>query len=470
MSYTVFFTFLLIGLGLLFRQILVTILNDRVEEVLREDWGAIKGYLRFENQRPFFFADPADPEEAFIVARLQHVYLLTDSARNVLAASETYQTLGIDSKEEIAQGLAAKDQIVRVKTTPQGGAYLIRSGYTTDDHNRKYYLSIGRSLIDTRSTVLRFTWNYFTVLPFVILGSSLFGWFLAGRAIEPVNSVARSAQRITSSNLHTQIPLRNAGDELDNLIETFNRMIERLNLSFEQIRQFSTDVSHELRTPITAIRGQLEVALFTAVSAEDFRNATVNAMQDVERLSSIVRALLLLSQAESGQLALQTQPLDLAASVEDIVDQFQIPAEEVRIALSAKISGECMIRADRVQIERLLANLVSNALKYTPEGGQVRVLVEASENRAALIVEDNGLGIPADQLPHIFDRFYRVRSRETNTKQGLGLGLSFVAWIVKAHHGTIEVDSNVGKGTRFIVTLPLLVSDPEPVVAVASSS
>ena len=140
--------------------------------------------------------------------------------------------------------------------------------------------------------------------------------------------MAQAAQNITGSNLSLQIPLRGAGDELDHLIESFNRMTARLNQSFEQIRRFSTDVSHELRTPLTAIRGQLEVALFTAETPEQYRDAMVNALEDVEKLSSIVRALLLLSQAESGQLALQKTPLDLGEVAPDVVDQFQIPAEE----------------------------------------------------------------------------------------------------------------------------------------------
>ena len=154
-------------------------------------------------------------------------------------------------------------------------------------------------------------------------------------------------------------------------------MIERLESSFQQIRQFSTDVSHELRTPITAIRGQLEVALFTAKTVEQYRDATLNSLQDIERLSQIVRALLLLSQAESGQLALQKTRLDLAAVVRDIVDQFQIPAEGARVELSADLPAECAAEVDRVQIERMLSNLLSNALKFTPAGGRVHVALRS---------------------------------------------------------------------------------------------
>ena len=158
-----------------------------------------------------------------------------------------------------------------------------------------------------------------------------------------------AAQNITGSNLAQQIPLRGAGDELDHLIDTFNRMTERLHQSFEQIRRFSTDVSHELRTPITAIRGQLEVALFTARTTEQYREAVLNALQDIDRLSQIVRALLLLSQAESGQLVLQKAPVDLSEVVRDLVDQFQIPAEAEGVRLSADTIPHCFADADRVR-------------------------------------------------------------------------------------------------------------------------
>jgi signal transduction histidine kinase len=215
-----------------------------------------------------------------------------------------------------------------------------------------------------------------------------------------------------------------------------------------------------LRTPITAIRGQLEVALFTANTPDQYRESIINAMEDIEKLSSIVRALLLLSQAESGQVVLQKTALDLGEVVTDLVDQFQIPAEEKDVRLTAQIEPCAPVEADHTQIERLLSNLLSNAVKYTPKGGSVRVIVGPAREPGwtKISVEDTGVGIPAENLPHIFDRFYRVRNAQTNSIQGLGLGLSFVAWIVEAHGGRIDVASNDGEGTRFTVLLP---SGPE---------
>src|SRR5205807_1280566 len=173
--------------------------------------------------------------------------------------------------------------------------------------------AIGVNYADNAKTLRSYTWVFAGVIPGALLLGSLLGYYMAGRALKPVLAVAQAAQRISGSNLSMRIPGRDAGDELDYLILTFNRMIERLEASFQQMRQFSADVSHELRTPITAIRGQLEVALFTAKDPDQYRDAIVNALQDIDRLSQMVRALLLLSQAESGQLVLQKTRVDLSA-------------------------------------------------------------------------------------------------------------------------------------------------------------
>jgi heavy metal sensor kinase len=456
LSYLLLFSALLIFIGLGFRQRLKAQTEGDVQAVLEEEWGTAKGYLRVENYGPVWTVDVRDPEDAHIKDRLQQVILLTDANGNKLLDSPTYDSIGVDSLDEIRRTIALKEPETAVRLDVSGTPYIIKRGWMTDEHGNRYFFAIGRSLADSVKTVRVFTRDYFLSLLAIIPLTGLLGWLLAGRAIQPVNEVAQAAQKITGSNLSLQIPLRGAGDELDHLIESFNRMTSRLQDSFEQIRRFSTDVSHELRTPLTAIRGQLEVALFTAQTPEQYREAMVNALEDVEQLSSIVRALMLLSQAESGQLVLQKKSLDLGDVAEDVVDQFQIPAEEKRVRLTARIEPGVLIVADRTQIERLLSNLLSNAVKYTPAGGTVEVRVRRDDLKdwGRVEIEDTGVGIPEENLPHIFDRFYRVRNAKTNLIQGLGLGLSFVAWIVKAHGGLIDVTSKVDSGTRFSIRLP----------------
>jgi heavy metal sensor kinase len=464
-SYVFFFTILLVLLGVVFRQTLSATFEAQMSGVLEEEWGAAKGYLRTGPAGPDWIFDKADPDESFVVNRIRRVYLLADTEGHPLEHSDIYDSIGLDSAAEIQSILQSGKPAIRLRKDASGVPYLIRSGLMIDERGNRYYLAIGRA-IDYNDKVLRdFTLNYFALVPVVIVLSGLLGWFLAGRALSPVNSVAETAQRITHSNLDMQIPQRQAGDELDRLIEAFNHMMSRLNRSFEQIRQFSTDVSHELRTPLTVVRGQLEVAMFTAQTVEQYREAMADALEGVDRLSNIVRALLMLSQAESGQLVLQKSHLDLAELVRDLADQHQIPAEAQGVRLAADAPASCMIYADRIQIERLVSNLLGNAIKYTPGGGQVNVRLESGTDRAKLIVEDTGVGIAPDHLPHIFDRFYRVPSPDPD--KGLGLGLSFVAWIVKAHGGAVDVQSDLQKGTRFVVTLPA--EHPAPVLEETSA-
>ncbi|MEQ1949604.1 MAG: ATP-binding protein [Bryobacteraceae bacterium] len=456
-SYVLFFSVLLVGIGLLFRQTLRSQLDDDVRVTLEEEWGAAKAYLRIENKRPIWVADSSDPEEAYIVERLRRVYLLTDSTGYLLEHSETYDSLGIDPPQEIQRIVKSGKTELHERRDKSGIPYLIKAGEVPSTDGEPYFFALGRSLEANERTVDTFMGRYFLLLPALIALTCFLGWILAGRAVRPVNQVAQAAEGVTGSNLSLRIPKRGADDELDHLIDSFNQMTERLSHSFEQIRRFSTDVSHELRTPLTAIRGQLEVALFTAQTTEQFRDAMVNALEDVEKLSSIVRALLLLSQAESGQLALQKTSLDLGAIAEDVVDQFQIPAEEKGVELSVTTLPGTSAFADKTQVERLFSNLVSNAVKYTPRGGTIQVRVgpdSAHQSWARVEVADTGVGIPAENLSQIFDRFYRVRNAETNLIQGLGLGLSFVAWIVSAHGGSINVESKPGEGSRFIVHLP----------------
>jgi len=482
-SYALFFTLLLICTALLFRERLDSTLQKQEQDTLDEEWAAMKGYLRIEkaheidrDEKAFWYYDDEDPDETKIVYDLKSLSLIAGAQGNVImdeddhpAVSPGYRdNLGIDPpariQARVKELLACKCSKTTWPVNSDGERFRVRAGIVWDQrHQLPYYVALGTPLSQYAKILRGFTWIFYLVIPgSLILGTAL-GWFMAGRALTPVKDVALAAQRISGSNLSLRIPTREAGDELDYLILTFNRMIERLEASFQQIKQFSTDVSHELRTPITAIRGQLEVALFTAQTTEAYREAMFNALQDIDRLSQIVRALLLLSQAESGQLVLQKSLIDLCEVASDLVDEFQIPAEEAGVRLRAHLPTRCSVEVDRVQIERMITNLLSNAIKFTPRGGEVRLSIQPDSSRIAIVVEDTGRGIATEHLSHIFDRFYRVPGSGTapTPEQGLGLGLSFVAWIAKAHGATIDVDSTPGKGTRFTIRLraPGLSSD-----------
>jgi len=470
----IFFTLLLIVIGLLFRPLLSNIMYDQVDEALDEEWGAAKGYLHYEKYGWDWFFDAYDPEESLIVRRLQHVFLLADSDGTPINnehvwVSDTYRSLGVESPAVIRarlRRLTSSSEESETRYDQDGVPYRVRYGILTDRLKHQYYMAVGRSIVEEERTLNGISVRYLKTVPFLIVLSGVWGWFIAGRALRPVNSLAQAAQRISGSNLNIRIPSRRAGDELDHLIDTFNGMMDRLAASFEKIRQFSTDVSHELRTPLTVIRGQLEVALLTAQSEEQYRDAMTAALEDVERLSQIVRALLLLSQSETGQLVLQKAELDLASMTWNMMEEFGVSAQEKGIRLSADLPESCRILGDRIQLERLVSNLLSNALKYTAAGGKVHVRLRRDYDipgaveppMVHLTVEDTGVGIGPEHLPHIFERFYKVPSPDP--EKGLGLGLSFVAWIARAHGGSIDVQSRVNEGTTFTVTLPAMAIAP----------
>ena len=446
--------------GLVGTITLRSLLEIQSEEVLHEQLAAMRGYIQFDDGIPYWFADPSDPEEGATVGRLMTVFVIANDqgearqASNDPALKELYNPKEI--RFELQQIEATKEPYIKTFVSKDKVPYQVISSVMVDGkYGKKWYIAQGRSLANDRLLTRRFRRNFFIFLPIALVVCVVVSWYSAGKALSALHSVERAAQEITGSNLGLQIPKRGADDELDRLIDSFNAMSGRLKSSFEQIRQFSTDVSHELRTPLTAIQGQLEVALFTATRKEQLQEAVENALQDVERLSNLVRALLLLSQSESGQIPMNKSLLDLSQLVTELVDQFQIPAEAHDVKLSHGSQGPVLCEVDRTQIERVVTNLLSNAIKYTPGGGWIRAYAEAQENNSGnirLVVEDSGVGIPKDHLSHIFDRFYRVP--DPNPEKGLGLGLSFVAAIVRAHAGDIRVQSEVGKGSRFEVILP----------------
>ncbi len=456
-TFLILLTAVLGVVGVVGTQTLRTVLDNQSEQTLREQLSALKGWIRFEDGEPIWFMDPADSEAVAEVSRLQTVYLVADDTGHIhLGSSDAALKDLYDRKtilSEMAQIEQTKEPIIKPLISKDKIPYQIISSISIDaDHDRKWYFAEGRSLAGDELILGRFRRNFFIFLPIALVACALVSWYSAGAGLRGLQSVEKAAQDITGSNLGLQIPKRGANDELDRLIDSFNQMSGRLQESFEQIRRFSTDVSHELRTPLTAIQGQLEVALFTATRKEQLQEAIENALQDVERLSNLVRALLLLSQSESGQIPMNKGVLDLGDLLRDLVDQFQIPAEANAVKLMETHVGQVLCEADRTQIERVVTNLLSNAIKYTPAGGWVRAAVEQAGSNVRLLVEDSGVGIPKDHLPHIFNRFYRVP--DPNPEKGLGLGLSFVAAIVKAHGGEIRVESEIGKGSRFEVLLP----------------
>lgn len=291
-------------------------------------------------------------------------------------------------------------------------------------------------------------------IPAVIIFSIVVGWFLSRRSLKPVDTITRMAQRITAQRLSERLPVTNSNDEITRLSAMFNDMIARLERSFEQVKQFTSDASHELKTPLAILMGELELALRKPLSEDSVRATLESCLEEVERLNVVVQGLLEISYSESGQASMETELCDMSQLVADVCADMTLMAEQKHIELRYAINNNSFVVGDKIRLHQMCLNVIENAIKYTGEGGWVNVILDQNDEYIVLSVEDNGVGISQDQLPFIYDRFYRVDKARSKSIPGSGLGLSIVRWIVEAHKGTIEATSEEGKGTTFVISIP----------------
>jgi signal transduction histidine kinase len=285
--------------------------------------------------------------------------------------------------------------------------------------------------------------------------AGLAGWYSTKRALDPLEDVTQAALQITrADDLSRRIPYEGpSGDEVGQLIHTFNQTLGRLENLFNTQRRFMADVGHELRTPLTVIKGN--VGLMRRMKAMD--DESLSGIEgEVDRLSRLVGDLLLLAQAESGKLPLDRRTVELDTLILEAMQQMRVLAGE-KLTLRLGDIDQVLVCGDKDRLKQVLLNLISNAIYYTQPKGEVVVGVGKIGSQARLIVSDNGPGIPAADLPHIFERFYRGEKSRTRSRdgKGFGLGLSIAYWIVHNHGGKIDVDSMEGQGTTFCVWLPL---------------
>lgn len=295
-------------------------------------------------------------------------------------------------------------------------------------------------------------------LPAVILVTVIGGSVLVRQALRPVETIRSTAEKITYSNLRQRLPVSATGDALEHLSITLNQMLERLDQAYQQASRFSADASHELRTPLTIMRSELEsieAAMRNWKVPVEFRERVASIVEESERLSGIVEGLFSIARLDAGEAKIENAPFDLAALVKSTVEQMQLLAEEKSLSVSIDAPHAVSVTGDAARIKQVIVNLFDNAIKYTLPGGSIKFTVIAQGRNAVLGVEDNGIGIAGNELPHIFERFYRANKVRTRDSQGAGLGLSIVRAICQAHAGTIEISSKEGTGTAVTIELPL---------------
>jgi heavy metal sensor kinase len=316
------------------------------------------------------------------------------------------------------------------------------------------YSAVAEPLSVIDESLRRLRRDFFAGVPLILLLASMGGYFLARKSLSPIALMDRQTQRITAENLSARLDVMNKRDELGGLAVTINELLERLENAFKEQQRFVADASHELRTPLAVLRGETEVSLSQSRTGDEYK-ASLNLIKDeAERLSRIVEDLFILAQQPADPRAVAKQPVRLDQIVAECGRAAQVLASQKELKLKVDPGPPLSLNGDDELLQRMILNLLDNAVKYTPAGGEVSVALAASNGDARLTVRDNGIGIPAKDQPHVFDRFYRVDKARSRAMGGAGLGLSIARQIAEAHGGTVSVESSAS-GSVFTVELPV---------------
>lgn len=403
-------------------------------------------------------ADAARSTAAEISSR-QQMLAIYDTTGRLLAEGARDEDLQIQLPplESIPAGDTLLTTVVEEKDTDDRHRLAMRR-VTLAQHSATYIVVAGSPLEPTDEEIeaLRDTLGY--VVPIALLLAGLGGWFLAHRSLAPVVAMAERARQIGGEDLSGRLPVVNPRDELGRLAATFNELLARLESAMHQQRQFMADASHELRTPVTTTRTAANVALQQPHRDEEEYRKTLGIIeQQAMRLSRLVDDMFTLARADAGTYPVRRQPMYLDEVIEEVAAAARVVASTRHVDIAVYADTSASFVGDEELIRRLLANLLDNAVRYSPAGSAVRVELRAREAGYSLVVADRGSGIPAEHRPHIFERFYRVDTSRARGHHdgGAGLGLSLARWVVTVHGGAITLSESSENGSTFSISLPV---------------
>jgi two-component system heavy metal sensor histidine kinase CusS len=321
---------------------------------------------------------------------------------------------------------------------------------------RPFVIQVAVDLTGQKNLLRGYRNQLWIVLGVGLIVSTLIGHRIARTGIRPITEMARAVCHVRASTLHERIPLESVEAELSILGENFNQTLDSLEDAFARLSRFSSDIAHELRTPVNNMRGELEVALRKVRSADEYREVMESSLEECQRLSRLIARLLFLARAEHPEMQISRERLDIGGELQRIAEFYEAMASERGIALTVRTMDRVAAEVDRTLFQRAIANLVENALRYTPKDGEVVVAAEPFDGELRIMVTDTGLGIPRDQVEHVFERFYRVDSGRARQDGGTGLGLAIVQSIARLHGGSVKIENNVERGTRVTMIFPLV--------------
>ena len=373
----------------------------------------------------------------------------------LIASSKNVPNISILSVKAMTSELQKKKRFdnVSIEFSP-GNPAMFRTLTMPVVENKKvaYIVQVASPLSSIRDALKNLKWTLFVLLPLTVFLTGIIGVFLARIALNPVDKMIDVIHKITAENLKLKVNIPDTKDEIRRLADTFNEMLERLEHAFSSQRQFIEDFAHELKTPLAVLKGEMEVSLKRIRSTDEYESVLLSNLEEVNRINRIVEDLLMLARFDSSAIILEKKPLEISGLVNVIVNDIKVLADQKNISINFSAQGKITIYGDENQMKRLFINLLDNAIKYTQRNGKVIVSTGPAEDYARIEISDTGTGIPADEIKHVFDRFYRLdKSRH---KPGFGIGLSIAKSIVDAHKGKIEVESKMNQGTTFTVLLP----------------
>jgi heavy metal sensor kinase len=305
-----------------------------------------------------------------------------------------------------------------------------------------------------RKSLATLAWILAASLPVAIAAGFAGGWILSGRLLAPVRSMADAAEGITQERLAERLPVGNAADEFGRLATVVNAMLARIEDAFERLRRFTSDASHELRTPLTAIRIVGESALVETRDAAGYRQTISSILEETDRLTAMIEDLLVLAREDSDAYRSRFEPVDLGKLAKDVADVLRPVSDESGQKLSCAAESEVLVRGDRTILRQAIVNLVDNAIRYTPKGGAIELFVRSQDGTGEIVVADTGPGIAPEHREKVFERFYRIEQDRSRSTGGAGLGLPIARWAIDLHGGRLDLESEVGRGSRFRIRIP----------------
>jgi heavy metal sensor kinase len=453
-SYTALVALLLAVLSVVSYRVLARQLDQDATTRLTELTDGLHGYLRVGGDLPTLAFDANDPDQATFIHEATRYYQIYDAETGqLIVQSAGFEPLGLHFTPAEIRALRQQPRPFDIST--EYGRFRISTSVLSRGTAHAVLLQVGLSLGTMDGALRRYLDLLRWRLPVALVVAAVAAYWLAGVALAPLSRLADAASAIDVNSLGHRVPVRGTKDELDDVARAFNGTLARLERAVTEMRQFSAALAHELRTPLAALRGEIELALRGTRPDGPQARTLVSQLEEIDKLHRLIDQILTMARAESGQIPLTFAPLDLPRLGAEILGELEPLAEIRGIALRSDLERAIVIDGDAGWLQRLMLNLLDNALKFTSAGGRVTLRVRRDRDAARLEVGDTGIGMSPDVLARLFEPFFRADPARSSTVDGAGLGLSLVKWIVDAHDGRIAVTSRPGEGSAFTVWLPL---------------